>query len=116
LVHPGEGELVVRPVALGDDGDFVVAGALERQVVIGGNVLDDRKRIVPGIDNAFEEGHAVSTLPLAEIRIRAIRTQHTGLRASRRAAAAALTDDPSRGDQGLPGRSDVICGIGATAW
>jgi hypothetical protein len=32
--------------------------------VIGGDVFDHRKRVVPGIDNAFEEGHAVSTLPL----------------------------------------------------
>ena len=30
-------------------------------------------------------------------------------------AAAALADDPMRQDQGLPGRSDVICGIRATA-
>ena len=60
--HPGEGELIVGPVALGDDGDFVFAGALERPVVFRGNVLDRRERIVPGIDNAFEEGHAVSTL------------------------------------------------------
>jgi hypothetical protein len=32
--------------------------------VIGGDVLDHRERIVPGIDDAFEEGHAVSTLLL----------------------------------------------------
>ena len=62
LRHPGEGELIVRPVPLGDDSDFVFAGALERPVVLGGNVLDRRERVVPEIDNAFEEGHAVSTL------------------------------------------------------
>src|SRR5664280_2623944 len=69
LVHPGEGELIVGPVALGDDGDLVLAGAFERPVVIGGDVFDHRERIVPGIDDAFEQGHAVSTLPF-EIRIR----------------------------------------------
>src|SRR6185436_7588362 len=62
LRHPGERELVIGPAALGDDRDFVFAGALERPVVLGGNVLDRRERVIPGIDNAFEEGHAVSTL------------------------------------------------------
>ena len=62
LGHPGEGELVVGPVALGDDRDFVLAGALECPVVIGGDILDHRERVVPEIDVAFEEGHAVSTL------------------------------------------------------
>jgi hypothetical protein len=28
---------------------------------MGSNVLDHRERVVPGIDNAFEHGHAVST-------------------------------------------------------
>jgi hypothetical protein len=28
---------------------------------MGGDVLDHRQRMVPGIDNAFEHGHAVST-------------------------------------------------------
>ena len=60
--HPGEGKLVVGPLALGDDRHLVFAGALERPVVIGGDVLDHCERIVPGIDDAFEEGHAVSTL------------------------------------------------------
>ena len=62
LAHPGEGQLVVGPVALGDDRHFVFAGAFERPVVIGGDVLDHRERVVPGIDDAFEQGHAVSTL------------------------------------------------------
>src|SRR5437588_2328448 len=60
--HPGEGQLVVGPFALGDDRYLVFAGAFERPVVIGGDVLDHGEWIVPGIDDAFEEGHAVSTL------------------------------------------------------
>src|SRR5213076_3382378 len=39
ISHPGEGELVVGPLALGDDRDFVVAGAFERPVVVGGDVF-----------------------------------------------------------------------------
>jgi len=61
LSHPGKGELVVGPFALGDDGDLVFAGAFERPIIIGGNILDHRQRMVPGIKNAFEQGHAVST-------------------------------------------------------
>jgi hypothetical protein len=34
--------------------------------MVGGEVLDDRERVVPGIDSAFEEGHAVSTLPFTK--------------------------------------------------
>ena len=64
LRHPGEGELVVGPVALGDDGDLIFAGTFERPIVIGGDILDHRKRVVSGIDHTFEEGHAVSTLVL----------------------------------------------------
>jgi hypothetical protein len=44
--------------------------------VIGGDVLDHRERIVPGIDDAFEEGHAVSTLFLNVL----IRTQQADTR------------------------------------
>src|SRR5258708_24244569 len=69
LGHPGEGELVIGPVALGDDGHFVFAGTLERPVVIGGDILDHRERVGPGIDYAFEEGHAVSTLVLLNLLI-----------------------------------------------
>src|ERR1700744_1421770 len=61
LCHPGEGELIVGPLALGDDGDLVVAGTLERPVVMRGNILDRRERVASGINNAFEHGHAVST-------------------------------------------------------
>ena len=57
LAHPGEGELVVGPVALGDDRHLVFTGTLERPVVIGRDIFDHRERIVPGIDYAFEEGH-----------------------------------------------------------
>src|SRR6202023_560401 len=48
---------------------FISAGVLERPVMIARDVFDHRERIVPGIDNAFEQGHAVSTLPL-QIQIR----------------------------------------------
>src|ERR1700742_4983065 len=61
LAHPGEGELIVGPFALGDDGDLVVAGTLERPVGMRGNVLDRRERVASGINYAFEHGHAVST-------------------------------------------------------
>src|SRR5215475_9729593 len=64
LRHPGEGELIVGPLALGDDGNLVVARAFERPVVVGGDVLNHRKRVALGINDAFEHGHAVSTLTL----------------------------------------------------
>ncbi|MGY4315718.1 hypothetical protein ACVWW1_005045 [Bradyrhizobium sp. JR3.5] len=62
--HPGEGELIIDPVSLGDNRHLIFAGTLERPVVVSGDILDHRKRVVPGIDNAFEEGHAVSDLVL----------------------------------------------------
>ena len=40
---------------------------------------------------------------------------HTGMRDSFAQQRNALADDPTDRDQGQPGRSDVICGIGATA-
>src|SRR5260370_41701687 len=90
LGHPGEGELVIGPVALGDDGHLVFAGTLERPVVIGGYFLADRERIGPGIVYAFEEGHAVSTLVLLNlfIRTRRLNAPHrcTTTRANRRGA------------------------------
>src|ERR1041385_1167030 len=64
LGHPGERQLIVGPVALRDDRHLVVAGALERPVMAGGDVLDHCKRVVRRIDDAFEQGHAGSTLPL----------------------------------------------------
>src|SRR4051812_25257968 len=103
--HPGERQLIVGPVTLRDDGDLVVAGAFERPVVTGGDVLDHRERIVRRIDNAFEQGHAVSTLPLdVLIRTRAVDT--IGL--------AVPLQNVSR-SRSLRGSSDVICGIRATA-
>ena len=109
LAHPGEGELVVGPFALGDDGHFVFAGAFERPVVIGGDILDHRERMVSGIDNAFEQGHAVSTLPF---RCSLIRTRWPA-----RAAAslpAAIPEESRSVSAGLRGSTDVICGICAT--
>ena len=64
LLHPGEGQLIVGPVSLRDDRHLVFAGAFERPIIMGSDILDYREWIIPGIDNAFEEGHAVSTLPL----------------------------------------------------
>ena len=46
VVHPGEGDLVVGPLAAHQDGDLVVAGALERPVVGRGDPLDHVERIV----------------------------------------------------------------------
>jgi hypothetical protein len=48
--------------------------------VIGGDILDHRQRVVPGIDDAFEEGHAVSTLPLRISDTSVIRTQQADTR------------------------------------
>src|SRR4029079_18441435 len=59
--HPGEGDLVVGPLSLRDNGEFVFAGAFERPVVAGSDILDHRERMASGIDSAFEQGHAVST-------------------------------------------------------
>src|SRR5438270_831203 len=68
------------PVAPGDDRYLVFAGAFERPVVVGGDVLDCCERIIPGKDNAFEEGHAGSTL-LCEFRYDdGLRTQRANTR------------------------------------
>ncbi|MGY4329819.1 hypothetical protein ACVWWG_004236 [Bradyrhizobium sp. LB7.2] len=61
LAHPGEGDLVVGPLSLGDNREFVFAGAFKRPVVAGSDILDHRERMVFRIDSAFEQGHAVST-------------------------------------------------------
>src|SRR4051812_30522940 len=104
--HPGERQLIVGPVTLRDDGDLVVAGAFERPVVTGGDVLDHRERIIRRIDDAFEQGHAVSTLPLdVLIRTRAMDTI--------RLAVSLQNATPS--GRSLRRSSDVICGIRATA-
>src|SRR5579872_2811530 len=102
LVHPGEGELVVRPITLRDDRYLVFAGTLERQIIVGGDVFNHRKRIVPGINSAFEQGHAVSTLPL-EIRKRWTRTRHTDTRPRFRPRRAAPPDDPTVSGSELAG-------------
>src|SRR5215213_6791245 len=111
LVHPGEGQLVVGPVSLGDDRDLVFAGAFERPIVMSGNILDYRERIVSGIDDAFEEGHAVSTLPL--------HVSDTWLLRTPRNTRWHDASPPIEIQVGFPrapaGSSDVICGIRATA-
>ena len=43
---------------------FVFAGAFERPVVAGSDILDHRERMAFGLDSAFEQGHAVSTFVL----------------------------------------------------
>jgi hypothetical protein len=48
-------------LSLRDNGEFVFAGAFERPVVAGSDILDHRERMAFGIDSAFEQGHAVST-------------------------------------------------------
>src|SRR5882724_12571179 len=114
LGHPGKGQLVIGPLALGDDGHLVCAGAFERPVIIGGDVLDDRKRIVQGIDDAFEEGHFRLDLTVfrEKIQIRwLIRPQQAD---TSWLDASLRLQSPDRAG-GLPGSSDVICGIGATA-
>src|ERR1700759_2432568 len=103
LGHPGKGQLVIGPLAPGYDGDLVVAGALERPVVIGSDILDRRKRVAVGIDDAFEHGHSVSTSDVS----RSFWYTRGG---ARRAFAGC---NPDRG-RALPASSDVICGIRAT--
>ena len=63
VVHPGEGDLVVGPLAGDQDGDLVVAGALERPVVARRQALDHVERIDPGFVRVGDLGHAVSALP-----------------------------------------------------
>jgi hypothetical protein len=61
LVHPRERDLIVGPLPFRDDGDLILAGSLERPVVVGSDGLHDGQRMISGINNAFEQGHAVST-------------------------------------------------------
>src|SRR5579864_2832264 len=100
LAHPGERQLVVGPVALRDDRYLVVTRTLERQIVVRGEVLDHGERTFRGIDEAFEEGHAVSILPLLRIEVET--------HAARLHALVAIADcnflmSDLRRDRGLPG-------------
>src|SRR3954463_6029952 len=60
VVHPGEGNLVVAPLAAHQHGDLVVAGALERPVVDRGNAFDHVERIRPWMIGERDLRHAVS--------------------------------------------------------
>src|SRR5690606_28951711 len=60
VVHPGEGGLIFVPLALHDDRDFILAGALERPVMRRSNAFDDFDRI-GGCKRNVEKRHAVST-------------------------------------------------------
>src|ERR1700687_4033991 len=63
LAHPGVGDLVVGPLAGDQDGDFVVAGALERPVVHRRQTFHHVERVDPGFVRVGDLGHDVSTLP-----------------------------------------------------
>src|SRR5215475_1700568 len=56
--HPGVGDLVVRPLAGHQDGDFVLARALERPAVGAGHPLDDVEGVHVRLFGKFDEGHA----------------------------------------------------------
>src|SRR3954469_20208456 len=60
VVHPGEGNLVVAPLAAHQHGDLVVAGALERPVVDRGDAFDHVERIRSRVLRARDLRHAVS--------------------------------------------------------
>src|SRR6185503_574678 len=64
VAHPCVGQLVVGPAPGHQNGDLVVAGALERPVVAGRQPLDH----VEGIDSRFvrvsDLRHDVSALPI----------------------------------------------------
>ena len=61
--HPGEGDLIVAPIAADQDGDLILAGAFERPVVGRCDALDHFKRVGARLLVEIDEGHAVSTLP-----------------------------------------------------
>jgi hypothetical protein len=56
--HPGIGNLIVAPFAGHQDGDLVLARALERPAVGRGHPLDHLERVVMGLFGKVDEGHA----------------------------------------------------------
>jgi hypothetical protein len=59
--HPGEGDLVIGPAPRHHDGDFILAGALERPVMRAGNPLDYVERVAPLRLGVVDQGHSVSS-------------------------------------------------------
>jgi hypothetical protein len=64
VVHPGEGNLVIAPVAAHQHGDLVLTGALERPLVEGGDALDHVQRIRPSMLRELRQAHAHSDMSL----------------------------------------------------
>src|SRR5262249_53678655 len=60
IVHPGVGDLIIGPLPGGQDGDLVLARALERPSVGGRDSLDDFERVALGLFGKVDEGHALS--------------------------------------------------------
>src|SRR5262245_29837567 len=56
--HPGIGDLIVAPFAGHQDGDLVLARALERPAVGRGYPLHDLERVALGLFDTVDEGHA----------------------------------------------------------
>src|SRR6516165_7367173 len=56
--HPGIGNLIVAPFAGHQDGDLVLARALERPAVGRGHLLHDLERVALGLFDKVDEGHA----------------------------------------------------------
>src|SRR5512142_390807 len=113
LAHPGEGDLVVGPLSLGDNREFVFAGAFKRPVVAGSNIFDHRERVTSGIDSAFEQGHAVSTSCLFAV----FDTHAVGPARAPPVIAGTIPRSRCCGpgiSAACRGSTDVICGICAT--
>src|SRR5262245_23483612 len=56
--HPGIGNLIVAPFSRHQDGDLVLACALERPAVGRGHPLHDLERVAMGLFDKVDEGHA----------------------------------------------------------
>ena len=66
VAHPGVGDLVVGPLAGDQNGDLVVAGALERPVVHRRQAFHHVEGIDPGLVRVGDLAHDVSALPNRE--------------------------------------------------
>src|SRR6266851_4385328 len=91
--HPGVGDLIVGPFAGHQDGDLVVAGALERPAIARCHPLDHVERIHARLFGKADQGHAVSTMPLG-----------SGMRTRPHASHAALDAVPRWSCLTAPGR------------
>src|SRR5262249_45014877 len=88
--HPGIGDLVVAPFSRHQDGDLVLARALERPAVGGGHPLHDLERIAVGLFDKVDEGHA---------------GLHPGSGMRTRTPRRSLTRSPGGADRPLRGES-----------